>query len=660
MRPKETNSLAVIRRALEGWRRGAPFIVVNFHRVGTSMPSDPFRHLDTISRENFRSTLALLQFFFQVVSLSDVVEGSRETRRPRLILTFDDVSRTFLSNALPVLAQYTLPVTLFPCVRITETGSGWRDLVYFLMDSPDLQPVIRQRVEQVLGETAVRRLQQEGFYKWTKSLDHRTALVEKEILLPALGERHRQFEELVRREQPYLNWSDLKKLAEHPLVTIGSHGTCHHDYRGLSSAEIRRDVSEAQEYILRNLGFQPQHFSLPFGSHDQRVWQTLDQALPTFGIQTAFWCATYANASHHGGSRVRHWSRLNAKSSAFRNLRDCAKALSRPLSSLIEAFPDTRLAGEGRFDTKVSEDDYRHIHQLLMPEKRRHQMPEYYAYLFKDNPFRDPADPVHLGLYYEDNLEAILSLLWVRFSLQGRPVKGAYVSGWWRLPQIHSPVGTKPFLAMARAASPILGAYPKANKYSGPLIERDGWQRVPVDRFEGPLTNITGPANYRFSETYPQEIGALLDSVNASVNFSIWRDRLYYEWRFERYPFLKYRYLFDAGPDPSWFALVASDGRLLSLSDFAVTGPSDEEAWRGLLSSVAHYLQEINVHQVAMETNNDALKRVCASSGLTPKAIINNYYYVSPEIRAQSDEPLSFESGLHETQATSDILPMPR
>ena len=45
--------------------------------------------------------------------------------------------------------------------------------------------------------------------------------------------------------------------------------------------------------------------------------------------------------------------------------------------------------------------------------------------------------------------------------------------------------------------------------------------------------------------------------------------------------------------------------------------------------------------------------------GLKLKSTYNNYYYVSPEIQAQSDEALSFESGLHETQATSDILPTP-
>jgi peptidoglycan/xylan/chitin deacetylase (PgdA/CDA1 family) len=656
---KEINRLTIIRRGLRQWRRGAPFVVVNFHRVGIPAPSDPFRHLDTISPESFRFTLALLRFFFQVVSLPEVVEGARQTRRPRLVLTFDDISRTFLENALPLLERYHLPVALFPCVRITETGSGWRDLVYYLMDAPDLHPVIGQRVGQVLGQTAVRQLQEQGLYQWTKRLDYRTALVEEEILLPALGEQHRQFEELVRRRQPYLNWGDLKKLAGHPLVTIGSHGTSHHDYRGLSGEEIRRDVSEAQAHIIRHLGFSPQHFSLPFGSHDQRVWQTLDKALPDFGIQTALWCETYANTGRPGESRVLHLSRLNAKSTAFRNLRYVAKALSRPLSSLIAVFPNARLAGEGRFEAKVPEDDYRHIHLLLMPEKRRHQMPEYYAYLFKDNPFRDPADPVHLGLYYEENLEAILSLLWVRFSLRGRPVKGAYVSGWWRLPQIHSQVGTRPFLAMARAASPVLGAYPKANKYSGPLIERDGWQPVSVNRFEGPLTTITRPADYRFSETYPQEIGALLDGVNASVNFSIWRDRRYYEWRFERYPFLKYVYLFDAKPTRSWFALAASDGRQLWLSDFVVNRPADEAVWLEMLSAVAHYLQKINVGQVALETNNDALQRVCASSGLKRKSTFNNYYCFASEILARTDEALSFERGLHETQATGDILPMP-
>ena len=59
-----------------------------------------------------------------------------------------------------------------------------------------------------------------------------------------------------------------------------------------------------------------------------------------------------------------------------------------------------------------------------------------------------------------------------------------------------------------------------------------------------------------------------------------------------------------------------------------------------------------------METSNDALKRVCASLGLKPEPI-TNYYCFAPEIQAQSGEALSFESGLHETQATSDILPMP-
>ena len=105
--------------------------------------------------------------------------------------------------------------------------------------------------------------------------------------------------------------------------------------------------------------------------------------------------------------------------------------------------------------------------------------------------------------------------------------------------------------------------------------------------------------------------------------------------------------------------MAASDGRRLSLSDFAVTRPADEASWRGLLSSVAHYLQKINIRQVAMETSNDALKRVCASLGLKPKPM-TNYYCFAPELQEQSAGALSSNSGLHETQATSDILPMPR
>ncbi len=655
MPSEQTNHLAVIKRALTEWRKGALFIGLNFHRVGASMPSDPFRYLDTISQETFRATLLLLRSVFEVVRLPDVVEIRRKSIRPRLVLTFDDVSRTFLSNALSLLERYDLPVTLFPCVRITDTGSGWRDLVYYLLDAPDLQPGINQRVENVLGKTAVLQLQAQGLYQWTKSLDHKTAWLEREILLPVLGERYQHFKDLVIRHQPYLNWSDLKELAKHPLVTIGSHGSLHYDYRGLTNEEIRRDVSGAQEMFFRNLGSYPQHLALPFGTLDQRVWQTLDTALPALDIKTAFWCSSHGNAVRHGQSRVLHLSRLNARASTIRTIKDCMKALSRPLSSLIQAFPNTRLAGEGRFDANVSEDEYRHIHLLVLPDKRRHQLPEYYAYQFKDNPFRDQARPVHFGLRHDDNLEAISSLFWVRFVVRGQPVEGAYYSGWWRLPQIHSQVGTKPFLAMARAVSPVLGAY-KASQDSGRLFARDGWKLVRVCRYEGRLTRITGESSYHVSETYPGEIDALLDTANASANFSIWRDRRYYAWRFEHYPLLKYFYLFDAKAARTWFAMAASDGKRLYLSDVVASRLTDEAAWHDMLSAVSHYLQTAGVSQVVIETNNAALMRVCAASGLKIKSTYNNFYCLSPEIQAQVGGS-SFERGLHETQATGDVLP---
>ncbi|HUL51582.1 MAG TPA: polysaccharide deacetylase family protein, partial [Candidatus Nitrosotalea sp.] len=656
MNSKEASWMSSFRRTLRGWRGGAPLLVLNFHRVGLLNPSDPFRHLDTISQAGFQRTLAMARFLFQIVRLSDGVERSPRGRRARLVLTFDDVSRTFLTDALPVIEKYRLPVTLFPCVRITETGRGWRDLVYFLMDTPDLFPAVLNRVGQIFGEAAVRRLQEQGLYKWTKNLDHRTSQIETEILLPALGERRREFDELVLRHQPYLKWADLKKLAGHPLVTIGSHGVNHYDYRGLSSEEIRRDVSEAQEQISVKLGIRPEHFALPFGEPDQRVWQTLDNALPALGMKTASWCAPYANGVNRGGSRIRHVSRLNARSRAIRTLRDGMKAFSKPLNNWISLFPNARLAGEGRFDTEVSEDEYRHIHRLLMPDKRHHQLPEFYAYLFKNNPYRDPLRPVHLGLHYEDNLEAIFSLFWVQFSVCGKPTKGAYGTGWWRLPQIHSQVGTKPFLEMARAVSPVLGAY-KASVDSGRLFARDGWQPVRVNRYEGRLTKIDARTDYEISESFPAAITALLDAANASASLSVWRDRRYYAWRFEGYPLLKYAYLFDAKPARSWFALVTSDGERLSVSDFLTSQPSNDAVLQEMLASLSHYLRAIKLGNLAIETNNATLQRVCEKSGLKLKSTYDNFYHLSGEILAQPDGARLFESGLHETQATGDVLP---
>jgi peptidoglycan/xylan/chitin deacetylase (PgdA/CDA1 family) len=654
MPPNEITLRTAIKRVLAEWRTGTPYLVLSFHRVADADPGNPFRHLDTISPDSFRTTMRLARSVFDVVPYSELVANARRGRRPRLALTFDDLSRTFLTTALPILEELELPVTLFPCVQHADQGVAWRDLVYYLLDHAELAPAVEHRVEAVLGAEAVQQLRTDGLYRWTKRLDPGTARLEREVLRPVLGAHEAAFAALVARFRPYMSWADLARVASHPLITIGSHGNIHHDYRGLSNAEIRRDVTLAHEQVFHKLGFHPQHFALPFGGVDQRVWQTLDNLLPGLGVKTASWCAPYGNASPRENAPLLHISRINASAAIARTVRDCVKALARPISNYATTFSNARLAGQGEFDANITEAEYRNFYALVLPQKRIHQMPAYYDYLFK-SPYRDPQKPAHLGLRYEGNVEALVSLFWSPFAIRGTPIDGPYISGWWRLPQIHSQVGTKPFLPLAREHAEVLAGY-KTSKDTRRLFERDGWSFVDLSRYEGRLTKLAPHTAYQVAETYPPEIDALLDATNQAVSLSIYRDRRYYTWRFDRYPLLKYVYLYDAKPVRRWLAMVASDGRNLYLSDVIARPLTSEDAWHELLGAVADYQRTTTARHIVLETNNPALRRVCAASGLTATASFINTYYLSPALRARVGE-ISLEHGTHETMATGDKLP---
>ena len=653
MPPNEITLRTAVKRVLAEWRTGTPYLVLSFHRVGDADPANPFRHLDTISPDSFRTTLRLARSLFEIVPLPELATPARRARRPRLAITFDDLSRTVLTTALPILEELQLPATMFPGARHADHGHGWRDLVYYLLDHPELAPAIEQRVAAALGAEAVQQLRTEGLYRWTKRLDPGTERIERDVLRPVMADHQGAFDALVARYQPYMSWADLASVAQHPLLTIGSHGNIHHDYRGLSNAEIRRDVTTACARVFEKLGFHPQHFALPFGGLDQRVWQTLDHLLPSLGVKTASWCSPYANTNPRPDAPLLHISRINASAALVRTLRDCVRALARPIANYASTFANARLPGQGEFVADVSEQEYRQFHSLFLPQKRIHQMAEYYGYLFK-SPYRDPAQPAHLGLRYEGNVEALVSLFWTPFAIRGAPINGPYISGWWRLPQIHSQVGTKPFLPLARQHAEVLAGY-KTSKDTRRLFDRDGWSFVDLSRYEGRLT-LAPHAGYQVAETYPHEIDALLDATNQAVSISIYRDERYYRWRFDRYPLLKYAYLYDAKPARSWLAMVASDGQNLYLSDVVARPLTSEAAWQDLLGAVADYQRTTTARNLVLETNNAALMRVCAASGLAVTASYINTYYLSPELRARVGE-VSLAHGTHETMATGDKLP---
>lgn len=101
--------------------------ILTFHRIADD-PADPF----AVAPVEFRFMMEAVAASGAVVPLEDALEGIERggDPGPRVVLTFDDGTRDFLAEALPVLTRLGLPATLYviPGRVGTEGFLGWEDL----------------------------------------------------------------------------------------------------------------------------------------------------------------------------------------------------------------------------------------------------------------------------------------------------------------------------------------------------------------------------------------------------------------------------------------------------------------------------------------------------------------------------------------------------
>ncbi len=106
-------------------------VVLAYHRIdggGSSqmnLPPERFRGQLTDLAENFRVVsldAALAELARVGAPTSPDVAG-----RPTVVLTFDDGTADFATNALPVLEEFGLPATLYLATGPVESGASWPD-----------------------------------------------------------------------------------------------------------------------------------------------------------------------------------------------------------------------------------------------------------------------------------------------------------------------------------------------------------------------------------------------------------------------------------------------------------------------------------------------------------------------------------------------------
>src|SRR5690348_224616 len=238
-------------------------LILCYHRIAEGV-EDPF--FLCVSPGNFAAHLEEMSRAREPSTLADLPVPSR---RPRVIVTFDDGYRDNLTSALPIAEAKGVPITVFATSAIlaSRTGFWWDRLGALLRSRPphvteiDL-PAGGRPIRLPLGSSGLRA-----------DLDtvrrHLLPLrvTEIEHALDAVAEQW-QVDSAPPADAGTLTPEEFLRLAASDTVTIGAHTVDHVRLRDRPAREQQATIADSKRELERSIGRAVPHFAYPFGRRD--------------------------------------------------------------------------------------------------------------------------------------------------------------------------------------------------------------------------------------------------------------------------------------------------------------------------------------------------------------------------------------------------------
>lgn len=252
-------------RALGPFARGRG-VVLTFHHVRPdALASLPENAGLSITPDFLEQVILLLRRLnYDIVPLGDVpARLTGEGGRPFVALNFDDGYRDNAEFALPILRRHNAPMTLFVCPGFAERTAPlwWLDLEEAVMRLDRLAldlPDGGFSAEAATKETKIAALR--ALY-WRLRQQDETNL---RAVVAALA-RQAGLDPAARIARLCMDWDELRRFAEDPLVTIGAHTLSHPRLAKLDEDAAREEIAGSRDRILAETGIDARDFAYPVG-----------------------------------------------------------------------------------------------------------------------------------------------------------------------------------------------------------------------------------------------------------------------------------------------------------------------------------------------------------------------------------------------------------
>ena len=240
------------------------------HRVTAMDTSDMFGpDLGNAASPEALDSFLIDRRSWTAVTLTDLgLRGHQliSAERPHYILTFDDGYLDNLTTLMPILERHNVPAAIFVTTGFVSAELEPYEYV--------LARLIRHRRALELPNGVSLEIhtanQKSHHYevlrrKWKTRLPHK-----REKFMTRLQAMN-SHPPLSAADRYILNWGEVRKLDEHPLITIGAHSHTHPVLTRLSPRRALSELGTCRALLEAKLNRRVDHLAYPYGNSSQLV-----------------------------------------------------------------------------------------------------------------------------------------------------------------------------------------------------------------------------------------------------------------------------------------------------------------------------------------------------------------------------------------------------
>ncbi|HEY0125097.1 MAG TPA: polysaccharide deacetylase family protein [Rhizobium sp.] len=244
--------------------------IFTLHHVRPPLPRRfaPNAHLEISPEFLDRALTRLKRDGYDFIALEALPErlASRSDRQPFAAFTLDDGNRDNLDHALPVFARHGAPFTVFVAQGLSErTHSLWWETLADLLDRLHrLTFDFGAGSESFdLDKAGRRQIAFARFAAYVHGRDETEAVGRIDELA-----RQNGLEPLDLVRGSIMDRTELRRLAAHPLASLGAHTVSHRALARLPEAEAAAEMALSADYVAEITGRRPATIAYPYGTAD--------------------------------------------------------------------------------------------------------------------------------------------------------------------------------------------------------------------------------------------------------------------------------------------------------------------------------------------------------------------------------------------------------